>query len=594
MDKKKVSNLLRAQLNFPIAYKIFNVGFAILFSMALISAVFLNAENVGAEWYWLLLSSFTGVVFLFLFALVFSKLPPPSRRAEVVLAIMLFILLLSAQIVLGIFMRSIPDPYSGFGVAYTYAENYAYAGDVPDYYFFANIGDTGIYILWSIYFSLLNLIGVSDFLIPALVLNAVVMLASVVVLYFCVRKLFGSAKAMFVLVASLFVLPFLLYVPVPFSGTLAMPFPVLAVLVWINTRSRWRKGEVKRVVIYFLLISAMLGFVALLHTAVLVIWFAIAMDLVFMLGGKGKLRLLVSGLLVCALVFFGVGRLRWFLPMMPEYNSSYGAPLSAKFMMGLRENGGYNQEDMDEVLSYPDKASRSEYVYQEISSRVAEYGPLGMAEHTFRKLGYTFGDGMLGVNTQLGQDQELNGIKEFVLTDGLSMNMAAYISFAIQAGMMVWMCVGAIRSLIKRNNALTFVRVGLGGLVIALLIWDTGPYYLLCFLPLMMLCSVEASMAFVNKPKKEKDAGKTQDSVADAEAQAGETPLGKPAPPPMPLLDGNMENRPEERDFPQGNNVSHPHQNPPKDLFAEIEHPDASGLDLFAEMEYGSPAPIQQ
>ena len=66
------------------------------------------------------------------------------------------------------------------------------------------------------------------------------------------------------------------------------------------------------------------------------------------------------------------------------------------------------------------------------------------------------------------------------------------IYFAGAAAILFWMAMAALRSFIRRNEALAFLRVAVFGLVLFLLVWETQARYLVSFLPIFLLCAVEA------------------------------------------------------------------------------------------------------
>lgn len=68
------------------------------------------------------------------------------------------------------------------------------------------------------------------------------------------------------------------------------------------------------------------------------------------------------------------------------------------FMMGLNDgnDGGYSQEDVDFSGSFATKAERNSADLQRAVERLKEFGPVGLAKHTIKKINKVWGRGIFG------------------------------------------------------------------------------------------------------------------------------------------------------------------------------------------------------
>ncbi|MDL2252825.1 hypothetical protein LJC49_01965 [Ruminococcaceae bacterium OttesenSCG-928-I18] len=494
MEKVSGRNLLRAQVNTPVLYRIFNIAFAALFFGILALTLFFNTNSFYSfRWYWLLCAAAGGVLITLFVYWLFTLFPDPGKRAERILVPVLLVLFVAVQVVVGWQVRVDTDNSWDYGVVFNYASDYALSGTLPDDYFLYFPNNAALYTILCGFFSLLHLLGIWDFLIPTMVLNIAAITAAVALLYFVCRRLFGVRQGLFLLLACFVTAPFILYAPILYSDTLTLPIPIGIVLLWLKTRTEWRQGRTKGVYIRFLLISLLAAAGALFKVTVLIVWIAVALDLLIFLCGKGRLRLLLAGLALLLVVYLGGSFAVRYSPLLPAYNyAKDGLPASHWVMMGLSGNGGYNDDDYQLVLAQEGRAARSDFVAGEIGSRIAEKGPLGLLQHLGTKLSYTFGDGTYTAAGKLDQSASNPGLLHEVLVhSGEYFGVFAYLTFGLEAALLFWMALAAVRSFRRRNEALTFVRIAVFGLVLFLLLWETRARYLINFLPLFLLLAME-------------------------------------------------------------------------------------------------------
>ncbi|MGD9559588.1 MAG: hypothetical protein AB7V55_03160 [Oscillospiraceae bacterium] len=477
-------------------YRVLNVVFTLLFFAVAVLAVAMNG-NTGAGFsrLWLLVAAVAGVLGVFLLARLVLWLPAPGRTGEVVVVLVLFALLIAAQVVVGWALRPAAGNTMDFGLVHQYAVDFAQSGTYPDAYLAAFPQHTGLYFILSLYYSAMDLFGVADFTVPAFALNLVAINAAALLLYFCARRLFGVRHAILSLIGCIVTAPFVLYGAICCAESLAMVVPVALVLLWLKARSTWRAGHVGKAVGRFCVLSLVAGFGAVLLPAVLLVWLAAAIDLLVLLCGKGRVRMLLAGLAVLlAVVFaslFGIA----YSGVVPRYDYDQdGVPATTWVLMGLSGNGSFDEAIFEQVQAADGAGPRVAYVSRAISARVQSLGFGGMLAHLGGKLGAVFGDGTAGASGLLAQDAAAPGGLHAVFTAGGQWYPAlAYIAFAVQAALLVWLVVAALKALVRRNNALSFVRVALLLLGVLLLVWEAQPRYLVTWLPLLLLGAIEAA-----------------------------------------------------------------------------------------------------
>lgn len=168
----------------------------------------------------------------------------------------------------------------------------------PGEYFTQFHNNAPMYLFLVAFFKLLHLFGVENFMPFALVLNNLLINASLLALYWALRQLYGAKNALFGLMGSFLFLCFLMYGPILYTDTATMPFPILALAIWLRARQLpWGKGAALRCAAVGLL--AAVG--AWLKLTVAIMLIAILIDMA--LGAPRGARWKRAG---CALAAFAV------------------------------------------------------------------------------------------------------------------------------------------------------------------------------------------------------------------------------------------------------------------------------------------------
>ncbi|NLW79072.1 MAG: hypothetical protein GXY32_06645 [Ruminococcaceae bacterium] len=495
MDTSSGQGPGRLRLRTPWPYRVMNIVFALLFFGVVLLAVFANQNTAaGFTWYWLLAAAAGGVGVAFLLSRLFAIMPPPSKRVEILVVVLLFAAYATVQALAGWSLRVQPDSGWDFGLVHQYAAAYAQNGTLPDEYFLLFPNNAGIYFLLANYYAILTLFGVTNLEIAAFVLNIVAIDGALVLLYFCGRRLFGARQALFLLVCAFLTLPFLMYTPIWYTDTLTLVFPIATALLWLQTRTLWRDGKTGRAIGRFCVLSLVAGAGSILKITVAILWVAAVIDLLVLLRGKGRWKVLLAGLAVMLVVAVGGTFAVRYSSLLPRYDyQKEGIPFTHWIMMGLSGNGDYNDDDYQAVLAV-DGENRAAYISNEIGERLQDMGFFGTLEHLGRKAAYTFGDGTYTAAEKLDRSAaQIGPLHAWFVKGGQYNTLLHYLAFAVEMAMLVWMAVAAIKALIRGNNALTFLRIALFGLVLFLMLWETRARYLVNYLPIFLLCAVEAA-----------------------------------------------------------------------------------------------------
>ena len=325
-----------------------------------------------------------------------------------------------------------------------------------------------------------------------MVLNTLAIDLALLLLYLCARYMLGRKKALFILLAAFLTAPFLLYVPVFYTDTLTLPFPIAAALLWVYARDYWRQGRYRKTFVLVCVLSGLIAVGAALKISVVIAWIAIMADLFIGLRGRRRWLLAAAGagilLVLMLLSQFCISR----APILPAYNANNGIPFTHWIMMGLHGNGGYYDPDYQMTLAVAGKQARYAFTIEEIGRRLEEMGPIGLLRHLINKLAYTLGDGTYWAAAKLDRSAlQPSFLHNFVIYSGQQFPAFAYATFALKGGMLAWMSASSALAARHRQNRMGFVRLACFGLIVFLLLWETRSRYLVHFLPLFLLCAFE-------------------------------------------------------------------------------------------------------
>ncbi|MDL2324346.1 glycosyltransferase family 39 protein [Ruminococcaceae bacterium OttesenSCG-928-A16] len=476
----------------PKIYRVFQAFFAVLLVVVIIAALLNNNAIYAYSPLKAVLCAVVGVGFALGGWLLVQKVPQKWVTAEALVMVVLFILFIAVQLFLGWQLRVLPGVNWDFGQVYSQAEAFVLRGTLPGDYFLLYANNKSLYVMWCAFFSLLKRFGVTNFLLPSMVLNILAIDLALLLLWLCARRLFGKRAGLFSLLLGFSFVPFVLYVPIFYTDTLTLPFPIAVAYLWLIARQKYQAGLYKKATGGFILLSFVAALGSSLKITVLILWLAVMLDV--MIGLKGKWRWLMLG---CgALVVFGtIGAsqlLLFLLPVFPRYNASGGIPYTHWIMMGLKGCGGYNDADYQLMLQQPNLPARKIFAAQEIGKRLKEFGPRGLVAHWFQKLGFTFGDGMYNAPIKLDQQPIQPGFfHNFVVASGPHYKYLAYYSILPHAAMLGFATIGSALAARRKGSNLAFLGVGLFGLIVFLLLWETRSRYLVNYLPIFILCAVQ-------------------------------------------------------------------------------------------------------
>ena len=125
---------------------------------------------------------------------------PPKKEAALVAG--LLAAYFAVQLGFSFLMQVSASPTWDFGIVFSAAREYVLNGTMPGEYFTQFHNNAPMYLFLVAFFKLLHLFGVENFMPFALVLNNLLINASLLALYWALRQLYGAKNALFGLMGS--------------------------------------------------------------------------------------------------------------------------------------------------------------------------------------------------------------------------------------------------------------------------------------------------------------------------------------------------------------------------------------------------------
>lgn len=410
---------------------------------------------------------------------------PPKKEAALVAG--LLAAYFAVQLGFSFLMQVSASPTWDFGIVFSAAREYVLNGTMPGEYFTQFHNNAPMYLFLVAFFKLLHLFGVENFMPFALVLNNLLINASLLALYWALRQLYGAKNALFGLMGSFLFLCFLMYGPILYTDTATMPFPILALAIWLRARQLpWGKGAALRCAVVGLL--AAVG--AWLKLTVAIMLIAILIDMALGTPRGARWKRAGCALAAFAVLYGALSAVTLHTAWLPEYKKEDAIPYLHWVMMGLYDDGGYNDDAYKLTLQGETYAERLEIDKKEIARKVREMGPAGLAAHAVNKLIFTFGEGMYHapIKLDLGAVHQ-NPLQMYFIQGKQHLGRTAYATLAVQLALLAGLCVAAARAARSRAHGATVARVAVFGLMLFLLMWETRSRYLMNFLPVLLLAA---------------------------------------------------------------------------------------------------------
>lgn len=412
-------------------------------------------------------------------------------RNGVAVTVLAAVFLLTVQLTMVPLLRF--DPVYDLEAVYQNGILWATEGDFGAYssntchvdYFYFYPNNLGATAFLALLFKIVSLFGVTDYFLVASVVNALMIVGTMLLTAYCCRRLYGIAAAVTALFVFLISPPFYFMAPVFYTDALSMIFPVATFALFLRSQKavtpwgRWGFAAASVLVC---------GIGYLLKATVAIVAVAICLYL-FLTRGIGRAAI-YAGLAVVSIaaLTLSFNALIYTNHLDREKADRLNTPIACWFCIGFGDGGRYDGSVVALSRSVEDPGQRSEVMLEELSRRVDAMG-LNVFNHFEKKSAVSFGDGTYALSDFLDDNPRTRRtLHSFLLYNGEKYSVYSHLCTGVFAGMLLLMLASALLS--KRDLSPLVPQLSVFGLMLFLLVWETNPRYITNYIPMILLCAV--------------------------------------------------------------------------------------------------------
>ncbi len=493
---KKIVNVLKSS---------FNIIFFVSFIFMIISVLFFNNMN-GYKFNIPILM--IGIVIFIIVVYFMNKLfHKISKKATWIILGIGSLLMLAIQVICAIYLRVTPT--WDFGAVSDIAIEYVTTGKADFWYLERYTNNIGIAVLLIAIFKIASWIHFTDFVLVGMIVNIIFIDLAILFTFLCAKKILGLQKATVITGLLMIMTPIFFYVPIYYTDTLSMLFPVLLFYLY-----ECRKGK-KKTVGYDLAIgiTAFIGInikftIIIVYIAILLYEFLqlpIETKETFKQRGFSFLKLM--GIPILVIVMFSIFKSAFTNKMIKDTEAIEREkfPLTHWIMMGLTVPNGYYHPSVEFTGEFPTVEEKQQANLMEIKRLLQTNGP----RFYWEKLKYTWGDGTFTAAEKLRREPvRTTRLHSYILASGDKNQYYLYFS-QIQM-ISIWVLIAfSSFSLSKRKeteNSLYFIgRICIIGLMAFFMLWEPRARYLVNFIPIFVLTSYGGIEVIQNTLRKGKE-----------------------------------------------------------------------------------------
>lgn len=487
-------------------YSLFLKIFFIVFIIIFIGTIFDNKSIFVVENpIYVIISLILITIFFLIVYKVFLKRVDDNLniKKEIRIVSIIFIVFLIFQVVYAFFLTCHPgwDWHDVMDSARLYVSNSKDSINWEYFQMFPN--NNGILYVEIIMFRVLNTLGLlsrGKCIVATVLANIVLIDTSVLFLYLTVRELFDKKKAILSLIMCIFSFAFYCYIPVFYTDTITMLFPILIIFLYV----KYNKTN-KNKYLVLLTIFSLIGYK--IKPTVLIVLIAIVMDLIlnkkFKETIKGILYVIASFVVTFSLLYFI--EVKFSIFPYDVKNNDKEIPLTHWIMMGMVERdsytenrkyiGWYDPDSLDLTLSYDTTKERKEANIKQIKKQLKEFGFIDYTTFLYRKALFTWSDGSFFAPILVNADSIIYKHNDTLIRNLVMQNgKYKYITYRQSVGMLLFMymfmLIGVYKLIKKKDNKFNYIYLSIFGVLLFFLIWEASSRYILNYIPVLILCTI--------------------------------------------------------------------------------------------------------
>lgn len=459
-------------------------SFAVILFDALVNNTYISEINYKLLYFGYF---FISCILIFLFIVLFRKIDNMSDRKTKIFKYIIWCLIVLVEIILicNINVMQISDTF--------FIQNEALAigkgeQDIVDYSYssgyFSKVSNNNLLLfIFIVITKIFGTIGKEIIILNTLCINI-----SIILTYAISKKVKDEKFAIKTLLLSALNPINYLYIFFVYSTTLSLPF--LLGIVYIALLIKDRKT------IYFAILFGLVFVLGFLLRPIEVIPLIALLLAYLYINGNNKNKLIVSSIIIisiCSSYTLTNKLLKKYSP-----DNSKNLPVTHFIMMGLHENGEWNQKDIAYTMSYDTKREKIEANVNEIKRTLKEYGISGICKHFIDKCSITWADGTSNYEYRLQYVNDGSIFYNSIIGQKSHIMKIYCQSFRIVT--CIFIIISIISQIRKKDldwrNLFSLI---LFGAIIFYFIWEGKSIYSIPFIPFMLILMTNGLDIFTKK-----------------------------------------------------------------------------------------------
>ena len=365
--------------------------------------------------------------------------------------------------------------------------------DEYNFYFLRYPNNQMLLLLETVWFMILKGIGSVNFLYWNMVLNILAIDTGIILCMVLVNRKYGKRAAILFQVMAFLFIPFYTYIPFVYTDTLVLPVVAGLLLCYQFVEESFNKKGIKTYILVCIMgLLTWIGFE--LKPTVAIITIASVFHMVIVKNWK-------KGIIATAVIMlvFGTCMVSYNTVMdkmavvdQTDYDKE-NFPYTHWVMMGLKGAGNYNLEDREYTSSFGTKEEKQEGNIEMIKKRLKDYGVTGLFIHQYIKAVNTWSNGKYDMDFHLQrQPVRKSWLQQVFFKKGKFYPLYDGYCTIYHWTLLAFIGVSVIYGLIKRETGPAAMwKLALFGLFLFLSIWETKSRYVMHFVPVMMLITID-------------------------------------------------------------------------------------------------------
>lgn len=467
--------------------QLFYILFSVCFTVVCANVIFKN-EYYKTGWL-ILVALIAGVVLVALYKL-FGKYNKILEAKYNKILLIFSIAMLCVEIILGLIMRY--NPAWDVGAVQKGAIEWAQTGTFASYYDYYSkfTNNLGAMTFLFVFLKAASLFGITDGYAVFVVITSIMITASMALVSLVCKRLGEAKHGIFALLLFAVSPQFWFMGGAVYTDALSMMFPIL--IFWLYLVSKEKRGRDKLII--YLLMGAAAAVGSLNKITVIIMAIAVIIDMCFSEKPKEIAKAAVCFAGIMAIAFGSLNLCIYGNHLNKDIVRRESRPYVHWIMMGLRGDGRYNGVDYEFTDSFSDPEEKRAEIKKEIGRRIQERGISGMYELACRKSAIDFGDGTYGIADFLGiSPYHSTKLHDLVLYEGKNHSIYAHYVTGVHIFIMLLMLLAAWSFVFEnedKKRQMFPMYLGIFGVFMFLLMWETHRRYFSNFAPIIFVCAV--------------------------------------------------------------------------------------------------------